>query len=89
MMTTLKVRNHIFQMSLVQMDSEDLMKDWVNILITEIGRIETFYTRMCEEYRNEFNILNRRFHSKFNPHSQIIVGPDGRPSMNGINDRFD
>jgi len=48
------------------------MKDWVNILITEISRIETFYTRMCDEYRNEFNVLNKRFHQKFSTNSPLL-----------------
>ena len=48
------------------MEAEDEMKDWVKQFVSEIERIEAFYVKQCEEYRQEFELLNKRYLQKTN-----------------------
>ena len=42
------------------------MKDWVKSFITEIERIESFYVRMHQDYKEEFITLKSRYIRKQN-----------------------
>lgn len=48
--------------------SEEEMRAWVKLFISEMQRIETFYLKMYEEYKNEYDTLNKRYYQKNQEH---------------------
>jgi hypothetical protein len=53
-------------LNIEMMGAEEEMKLWVKEFIAEVDRIEAFYMKHCEEYRQEYENLNSRYILKKN-----------------------
>lgn len=51
------------------------MENWVKAFLEEIERVEAFYLKIYEEYKNEFEILNQRYIQK-NQMAESILSPN-------------